>query len=460
MRDTAIDPAMTFASGHPAAHVLIIGGGASGVLMAAHLLSLTPAVQITIIEKSAILGCGIAYATDNPDHLLNTRVHNMSAFPDDPDHFLRWLHRTGEAPQATGACFVGRQTFGRYLGSLIASPAADRDSDDRRLKCLRDDCIRLDSGAEGVTAHLRTGGALRADVAILATGHAVPAAPRGGLRGGWDFTPPTNPDAPVVIVGTGLSMVDHVVSLIGSGHRGQITCLSRRGLLPRAHAPASPIALDRDLLPVGGSVSQVLHWLRREARRAEASGGTWRDAVDGIRPHVTAIWQSWDQDERRRFLRHAASWWEVHRHRMPPRSAEVIATARERGQLTLLKARFEDATPDGPLCRVRITTPSGDLRQMTGHVIDCRGIRRDPETDSAAVILDLIGRGAARVDGLRLGLDTTEDARLIDRDGRPSDRVFAIGPCARGALWEITAIPDIRLQCAALAADLSERLAL
>lgn len=462
MRDTATDTAMTFDTGHPAAHVLIIGGGASGVLMAAQLLSLAPATRVTIIEKSAMLGCGIAYATDNPDHLLNTRVHNMSAFPDDPDHFLRWLHRSGEAPQATGACFVGRQTYGRYLGSLIAGPTEDRPEGrhDRRLRCLRDDCTRLDSDPDGVRAHLKTGAVLSADVAILATGHAVSPTPGGGLRGGWDFTPPASPDVPVVIIGTGLSMVDHVVSLIGSGHRGQITCLSRRGLLPRAHAPATAMTIDRDALPIGGSVSQVLHWLRRQARQAEAKGGTWRDAVDGVRPHVTAIWQSWDREERRRFLRHAASWWEVHRHRMPPRSAEVIARAQARGQLALLKARFEEATPDGPLCKVRITTSAGDLRRMTGHVIDCRGIRRDPETASAAVVLDLIARGAARVDSLRLGLDTTEDARLIDRDGRPSDRVFAIGPCARGALWEITAIPDIRVQCTALAASLSERLAL
>ena len=71
-------------------HVLVIGGGASGVLMTAHLL-MQPAITVTVVEKGDLLGCGIAYSTKDPGHLLNTRVSNMSAFARDPDHFRRWL---------------------------------------------------------------------------------------------------------------------------------------------------------------------------------------------------------------------------------------------------------------------------------------------------------------------------------------------------------------------------------
>ena len=79
-------------------HVIIIGGGASGVLLAAHLLRdpATP-LRVTVIEGSHMLGCGVAYSTADPNHLLNTRVANMSAFPDDPDHFRRWLAARGQA---------------------------------------------------------------------------------------------------------------------------------------------------------------------------------------------------------------------------------------------------------------------------------------------------------------------------------------------------------------------------
>ncbi|WP_313348247.1 FAD/NAD(P)-binding protein [Paracoccus sp. (in: a-proteobacteria)] len=429
-------------------HTVIIGGGASGVLMATHLLSCSEAGQVTIIEKSDLLGCGIAYATDNPDHLLNTRVHNMSAFPKDPDHFRRWLRLSGEAPNATPDCFVGRKTYGRYLGSLMA------DFGSRRLHCLHDECIRLEPDLNGVTALLKGGKTIHADFAILATGHAVPPHVQDGMRSGWDFTRPRTPDEPVVIIGTGLSMVDHIVSLIGSGHRGPITCLSRRGLLPRAHAAGSALEFDAETIPVGQPVSAVLRWLRAKTREAEAVGGSWRDVVDGIRPFVRAIWQAWPREERRRFLRHSASWWEVHRHRMPPRSAAMMDEARGRGQLEILKARFERIVSSDPVCEIEVVTSTGERRRLSGHVIDCRGIRRDPRTDSAEVILDLIAEGRARIDSLSLGLDTTSQARLIDGRGRAAQRLFAIGPCARGALWEITAIPDIRAQCADLARQL------
>jgi uncharacterized NAD(P)/FAD-binding protein YdhS len=100
--------------------------------------------------------------------------------------------------------------------------------------------------------------------------------------------------------------------------------------------------------------------------------------------------------------------------------------------------------------------PDGTERMLIAdHAIDCRGLRRNPETDSAPVIQDMLARGIARLDPLRLGLDTTLDAQVIARGGVAARRVFAIGPCARGALWEITAIPDIRLQCAELARALS-----
>ncbi|SMG54545.1 FAD/NAD(P)-binding protein [Paracoccus sp. J56] len=428
-------------------HILIIGGGASGVLAAAHLLRNNPALRISMIEKSRTLGCGIAYSTDNPNHLLNTRVHNMSAFPDDPEHFLRWLHDAGAAPEATPDCFVGRSTYGRYLESLLATWGRDR------LTCRRQECLRLEEGPGSVRAVLDDGSTITGHLAILATGHAVPQHPPQGMRGGWDFTPPASADTDVVIVGTGLSMVDHVVSLLGRGHRGRITCLSRRGLLPRAHATshAAPIATDE--IPLGAPVSQVLRWLRARIRAIGAEGLGWRDVLDGLRPHVSAIWQSWDEDSRRRFLRHGASWWEVHRHRMPPQSAALIGAARERGQLQVLKARFRQMTPEG----VEVLTAGGPRLLPAGHAIDCRGIRRDPETDSAPVVQELITSGRGRLDALRLGLDTTRDARLIARDGTVSQRVFAIGPCARAALWEITAIPDIRVQCARLA-DLFDRL--
>ena len=61
-------------TGDDAGHILIVGGGASGVLMATHLLSAHKKLRVTILESANLLGCGLAYSTRDPDHLLNTRV--------------------------------------------------------------------------------------------------------------------------------------------------------------------------------------------------------------------------------------------------------------------------------------------------------------------------------------------------------------------------------------------------
>ncbi|ADZ69842.1 FAD/NAD(P)-binding protein [Polymorphum gilvum] len=435
-------------------HCVIVGGGASGVLMAAHLLR-GPAkrIRVTIIEQSQMLGCGIAYSTRHPDHLLNTRASQMSAFPDRPDHFEQWL--TGKGKQATASCFVDRATYGQYLSGLLEPWRSGPDAE--RLHCVRGNCVSLSETDAGVIARLADGSVISGDSAVLATGHAVPVDPDPPLRNAWDFSPPLTPDSTILIIGTGLSMVDHVVTLLASGHRGQICCLSRRGLLPHVHASTRPIPFSQEEIPFGAPVSVFLHWLRRQARSAEARGGTWRDVVDGIRPHIATAWRSWDLAARARFLRHAASWWEVHRHKMPPVSAARLEKAKADGQLVIIRGRFERATTLlGGRVSVNITRHGreDETTLPADHVIDCRGIRRDPETHAAPVIRDLLARGAARLDPLRLGLDTTTDAKVIDANGRASRRIRAIGPAARGTLWEITAIPDIREQVFRLSRDL------
>lgn len=318
-----------------------------------------------------------------PPPIRNTRVAQMSAFPNQPDHFADWLTRTGR--HATGQCFVDRATYGPYLDDLLNPWREGEDA--RRLRCVQGSCIGLRETANGIIARLDDGTSVLADAAVLATGHAVPADPEPPLRGAWDISAPADLDATVAIIGTGLSMIDHVVTLLAAGHRGPILCISRRGLLPQVHTPTRPLKLGQDI-PLGASVSAVLGWLRDRVREAEAAGGTWRDAVDGIRPHIATIWRSWDNDKRARFLRHAAAHWEVHRHR---------------GQLPILRGRFDTAAirDDGRvLLDVTAYGRAGARRLAVDHVIDCRGIRRDPVEHATPVNRDLLDQQAIRK-GLR-----------------------------------------------------------
>src|SRR6478609_12024283 len=78
--------------------IIIVGGGASGVVLAAHLLkSANPDLRVTLIEKRPHFGQGIAYSTLLSAHVLNVSAAGMSAYADDPGNFWRWLQERGLA---------------------------------------------------------------------------------------------------------------------------------------------------------------------------------------------------------------------------------------------------------------------------------------------------------------------------------------------------------------------------
>ncbi len=185
-----------------------------------------------------------------------------------------------------------------------------------------------------------------ADIAVLATGHVLEKPdPQAALSNPWEDPGPVDPQGRVVLVGTGLTMVDRVITLLKTGHKGEILAVSRRGLLPRTHAPTSPLPSGRRH-PVWRTDECADRLDAQPCRTRRKRGGTWRDAVDGVRPHVKAIWRSLPLAERARFLRHAATLWDVHRHRIPPQSATIIEEALSTGKLRLMRAAFLGAARD------------------------------------------------------------------------------------------------------------------
>ncbi len=362
---------------------------------------------------------------------------------------MRWL-RAAVDPKACPFSFVSRAVYGRYLAETLAQAEGRA-----RLTCLRGEARRLVPEADKVAVHLADGRVLQADHVVLATGHALPPTdPESAVSLPWGRQPALDPEADVLLVGTGLTMVDQVLTLLAAGHRGRIVAVSRRGLLPQVHADARPEAIAYSDLPLGAPVSHLMRWLRMRAAHSVAAGGDWRGVVDGLRPHVQRLWQAMDTKARARFLRHACTWWEAHRHRLPPCSAQSLAQARADGRLTLRRAAFLSAIrkPEGGI--EVLLRPSGGMhteQHLFHRVIDCRGIRRDIARYAAPVIRQLLNDGLAQVDPLRLGIVVDAQARVLRPDGSPLEGVSAIGPVSRSAFWEITAIPDIRLQAAWLA---------
>jgi uncharacterized NAD(P)/FAD-binding protein YdhS len=439
-------------------HVIIVGGGASGVLLAYQLLERsTPDFRITLIEKRPEIGRGLAYHTGNPEHLLNVRVANMSALPDEPDHFWRWLtSREGvPTPCPDPYCFVARRIYGDYIASLLMT---SKGRSSHRLTIVQGTCVDVGE-APGEVTRLDDGRFFAGDIAVLATGHDIRSC-SPGYADPW--LPPSSAgidrDATILILGSGLTMVDYVQSVVQDGHRGPIVTMSRRGLLPKPHRRVDPIRFEEADVPFGAGVGHLLRWIRSRTDAHVARGGDWRSIIDGLRPYTQRLWRELPPASKRRFLEHARAWWDVHRHRMAPEVEARITDALYAGRLTVMAAKVTGIEPNEAGARVlyRRRGQSNVLSMQVGAIVDCTGIVKYPHASANPAVRSLFDRGLARADPLHIGIETNADCAIVNHGGVASRRLFAVGPLTRAAFWEIIAIPDIRNQCAELAAKLAD----
>jgi uncharacterized NAD(P)/FAD-binding protein YdhS len=438
----------------PIDHVAIIGGGFSGALQAINLLR-HEGPRATLIERSPVAGRGVAYSTAHPDHLLNVRAGNMSALPQDPNHFVRWLER--RRPELSG--FVPRLVYGDYLAELLAEAQAAQPD---RLTILNDEAYDVALSGEGAAISLASGTTLAADAVILAPGNLPPLIPRPldpeALPPGvfapepWsaDVAEGLTDDDTVLIVGAGLTMVDIVLLLEARGFKGKMVALSRRGLAPRAHADAA-VPTTLDVRPPPHAVALVRHV------RARSQAVGWRAAVDELRPYTESLWRAASEIEHRRFLRHLRAWWDVHRHRIAPQVAAKIEALRQEGRLEIVGGKLEGAEANGAGARVRYR-PRGSSESVAldvRRIVNATGPQGDVLRSDQPLIRHLRERGMIRPDRLRIGIDVTTQSEVIDAQGRVQERLLALGPMTRGTFWEIVAVPDIRRQTWSVARKLS-----
>ncbi|MBD7942337.1 FAD/NAD(P)-binding protein [Brevundimonas guildfordensis] len=426
--------------------VVIVGGGFSGAMLAARLAEQGQAS--VLIERGEQVGLGVAYSAVLDAHRLNVRSERMSARPDRPTDFTDWL--AVHAPDfADPNGFAPRRLYGRYVQDRLAQTEAAHPGLIRRVTGK---AVRI----EGETVILSDGSRIPGRAVVLATGNPPP---RPAVAGDSPrrIADPWRPgalghiaaDDAVLILGSGLTMVDVVLALQAQGWRGQATVVSRRGLLPLAHGARHDIPLDLPSDALTGALSRRL----ATARRLAPEHG-WRRVMEGYRPITLELWRAATTAQRARFLRHLRPWWDVHRHRIAPEVAAELEALRTGGRLTILAGRAHAVVGGDNSAALTVRTRNGLMQALSaGWLIDCTG----PGHDAARAPLTaaLIAEGRARIDAVDLGLDLDADGRVIHADGTVDAALFVLGPPARAAFWETIAVPDIRQRIEALARKLA-----
>ncbi len=434
--------------------VAVVGGGASGVLTALQLLTTSgdSALCVTVHEASGVLGRGIAYGTSDPRHLLNVRARHMSAFADVPSDLLDWARRAGRDPDPQG--FLPRMEYAAYLQDTLASVA------DHRLTISAgrvDDVVAVPGGFE-----LRTRDRVStAGTVVLASGNQAPqsltvagadlAGLPGHLPNPWDLGAlrALPADAHVVVVGTGLTAIDTVITLLEQDPGRRAVMVSRHGLLPFGHIEQQSTAWVTRV-PDGPLTADGLALLVREqVEAARAQGVDWRNVVDGLRAPTPSIWRRLELEERRRFLDRYVRDWEIRRHRMAPEVAECIDGYRRAGRLTVVGGGIADADVRGTRAELRLPALAEPV--VADAVVNCTGPLTDVSRSEDPLLQALQARGLVAPDPLRLGIDTTPAGEVVGADGAVVDGLLAVGPPRKGTLWESTAIPEIRTQAAEVA---------
>jgi uncharacterized NAD(P)/FAD-binding protein YdhS len=250
--------------------------------------------------------------------------------------------------------------------------------------------------------------------------------------------------------------MDVAIAVTGAHPRAMVRAVSRHALLPRVHrrrpGPARPTWLPVLAGPVGQVRLGELMWQVRAVLADRPAA--WEEVMDALRPHVPRLWQQLSVADREVFLRHVARYWEVHRHRMPPETAR-ISELRCAGRLSVQAGRVTAVARARGGLRVRIDTAGASTEYRAGWLVNATGPAADITRGGGPLLRDLLDRGLARPDPLRLGIDASHSGALIDAAGRPSSTLFTLGPPLRGLRYETMAIPEIRVQAAALALRLS-----
>lgn len=453
--------------------IAIIGGGFSGVMTAVNLARLSSRpLHLTIINHRRPAARGVAYGTRRMEHLLNVAARNMSAFSDMPDHFLQWLRTRSEYDTVPDIelreRFIPRMIYGDYLRGLMQQHLqCPAESAPVRTDFVEGEAVDVRPQGGGAVIHLSDGGTVETARIVLATGNEAPAELPGAetLHGHaawignpwqpWEHRLPPH-GGTILLLGTGLTTVDAILTLRTLGWQGVVHAVSRNGWLPHAHFRGIEYAdfppPDMDLAELG--LKKLLALMERHCARLRELGANPAIIVDRMRPHTQRIWQKFTLEERLDFARHHAARWNVLRHRIAPEIHAQVTTAQLTGQLQVHAARTERVCADAAQVRVHLhggKSLAGDL------VINATGPHAAFTSTMSVLLQNLIRSGLVTPDAMGMGARVDADHTIVDRDGRRSAILLALGPLLRGTLWETIAVPELRGQARRVAETLLDQ---
>lgn len=455
----------------------IIGAGFSGTMLAVNIIKKGKGhpLHLTLIDKSGKFGPGVAYETKHPFHFLNVRAGNMGALADDPQHFFKWLQTNEElcyslfpTLEIRPESYVPRRLYGIYLESLLEQAKVEAEAKGITLVCLTAEAIAVEARTnQHLQIKLDNQSTLTAEAMILATNLpsyrsfvTSPDVPhRAYIENIWNpsgdcllaqkslkhITPSTQ----IAIIGSCLTMVDTVITLLQKGFDGEILVISKHGIPPEPHLKEIPTHLPPPTKTLQTKkLLEIIRFVHMEVGAAAKSGIDWRAVIDSLRPITVTLWMALPFEEKKRFLRHLFSRWNRVRHRIPPESYQILQSYQNKGKLHFIAScvsGIKKAELSGRVCVLGSRSVEAD------YVLNCSGAHKNIHKVHNPLLQNLLEQEMITPNALNMGIDVDEHYRVIGKQNLP---IYALGQLLLGQRLESIAVPELREQCAAIAYEL------
>jgi uncharacterized NAD(P)/FAD-binding protein YdhS len=437
--------------------VAIIGGGYSGTLTAIQLLKKSETIAVKLINCNYPIAQGIAYSTGNYEHLLNVPAAKMSAFTNEPTHFINWL-QTFEQPYSTVE-FVPRSIYGKYLSAILKNYSSNV-----QLELIDATATNIIETEQGYEIQFNNHEGIFATDVVLATGNFMPAPPKlknaAFLKSDFYFKNPWNDlflkdialQKNILLIGSGLTMIDCVLSLQSIGFKGKIIAVSPRGYIPKSHHHTAPYPDFYSELK-GLRLAEIIHTVRKHLKFATVKESSWHAVIDSLRPHIQKIWLSFSAKEKQQFISHVRHIWGVARHRLPPYIHATISALINNEQLEIIGARIVDLEEENNaiVATLKLRANAIEKKIHISRVVNCTGPQSNYLALEDELITNLIASKMIVADELKMGIKATKEGEIISEK---SKKMYAIGSLLRGVLWETTAVPELRIQANNIATEI------
>lgn len=432
-------------------NIAIVGGGFTGTSAAIHQIDEytklaasnpdLPTLVVSIFDKNGWFESGLPYHAEEDVFLLNQPASAMSLFPNDTDHFTRWLGDSGDT-------FATRGQYGAYLKDSLKK-SFDRAAEKKVPIILNKQAISIDKiefGSDQVFLLNNADEIKRsADVVFVATGHQ-----RSDFLNEYDSldnffagsysvkdvessVKELPRDAGVGIVGTGQSMMDALAVLDRIHFTGPIYAFSREGVLPWPYKTAETVSKLDAYVPVylcaegvlkDKSVSfqdlkklfdlEIENATRTEYNVADVLYATKLDKIKKIAAS--------DDD----FHRFEAYWKKVYGNPTSPERYAIFKRYLDTGQLTLIKESIssEQLSRDERTGNFEVLSAISDQPISLKAVFNAAAFDRD--SFRSPILQQLKEQGVLLIDG-----------NVIRPGQQFDDRLFVVGPPTSPSKWGV-----------------------